>query len=100
MNPWSPITDPLKLKILGKCAEESAELGNILARIIIQGFDESDPRSGKPNKEALEDEGADVMATLGLVIEHFGLDYNRMMQRSLDKASRLQTWFDMPVKEV
>jgi hypothetical protein len=100
LNPWSPLTDPVQLKVIGKALEETNELGNALARVLIQGIDECEPTTGKPNREWLEDEGADVMATLGLVIERFGLDYNRMMQRSLDKAERLQTWFEMPVKEV
>lgn len=99
MNPWSPITNPTHLKILGKCAEETSELGNVLARIIVQGLDESEPTTGKPNKEWLEDEIADVVCTTSIVIDYFGLDYERMKQRALDKCKRLNTWFDMPVKE-
>lgn len=53
---WIPNTSSLDLAVLGKLAEETAELGASLARCIIQGVIESEPVTGKPNREWLEDE--------------------------------------------
>lgn len=94
-NPWHPTQDVTDLKCLGKLAEESSELGAAVARCIIQGIGQLEPVTGKPNKEWLEDEIADVQANIELVIERFGLDEKRIWARSIEKKFRLQTWHKM-----
>lgn len=95
MNPWHPITDPVDLKHLGKLAEELNECGAAVARVIIQGLDEAEPVTGKVNRDWLEDEIADVMANISLVIERFDLDTGKMNARSARKMSQLRIWHEM-----
>lgn len=94
-NPWVPTTDKLDLKHLGKLAEELGELSSAVARCIIQGFDENHPVTGKPNKEWLEEEIADVYATMSHVQKHFGLDYNFIRNRETNKINYLAEWHRM-----
>lgn len=95
LNPWHPITRPIDLKHLGKLGEELCESGTALFRCIIQGVDEAEPVTGKVNREWLEDELADVMANMELVIAHFGLDLERMKVRAERKKAGLKTWHGM-----
>ena len=95
MNPWHPITDSVDLKHLGKLGEELNECGAAVSRCIIQGIDEAEPVTGKVNREWLEDEIADVMANLTLVMQRFDLDVTRIMARRYEKIKKLQIWHDM-----
>lgn len=95
MNPWLPMTRPIDLKHLGKLGEELGEASAAVARCIIQGIGEREPVTGKPNREWLEDELADVLANAELVIGHFGLDRLRMEERLIGKLRRLHAWHAM-----
>lgn len=92
LNPWVPERDPLALAVLGKLAEECGEAGQIVARCIIQGIGESEPVTGKPNRQALEDEIADILATTTMAVEHFGLDLHRISDRRYKKIQHLTRW--------
>lgn len=96
-NPWVPMSNALDLKHLGKLAEELAEAGAAVARCIIQGIDEREPVTGKLNREWLEDELADVIANVGLVLAHFELDTQRIDARTLRKIEHLHGWHTMLV---
>ena len=101
-SPWMPITDIKTLRVLGKAAEETAELNKALARAIIQGLDGIDPHTGKDNRTAILEEMADVEANLTLLKDFF--DFNRMLlseynnetheyyTRYLNKAEKLKEW--------
>ena len=93
-QPWQPESSPENLAVLGKCGEEAGELGQILARCIIQGIDESEPVTGKPNRQALEEEIADVWATTHLAIARFGLDLEGIEARAQTKARYLAKWLE------
>ncbi len=95
MNPWNPITNSVDLKHLGKLGEEAGELCSAVSRCIIQGIDEYEPVSGKPNREWLEDEIADVLANCTLVASRFKLDLDRMAERSREKEEKLREWHNM-----
>lgn len=95
LNPWHPIKNSIDLKHLGKLAEEVNELGAAIARCIIQGVDECEPVTKKPNKVWLEQEIADVLAGINLTIERFKLDAKFISERSLLKEKRLQEWHYM-----
>ena len=95
LNPWPPMTNPLDLKHLGKLGEEVNELGSAISRCIIQGLDEAEPITHKVNRHWLEDECADVLANIELVINHFGLDYDRMLIRVERKKEHLRGWHSM-----
>ena len=95
MNPWVPITNPLDLTHLGKFMEELAEANAAAARCIIQGIDECEPVTGKPNREWLEDEIADVLANVTLVIQHFDLNSVWISNRKTVKMDRLREWHAM-----
>lgn len=92
LNPWVPERDPLALAVLGKLAEELGEASQMVARCIIQGIGESEPVTGKPNRHALEDEIADILATTTMAVEHFGLDLPRISDRRFKKIQHLTRW--------
>lgn len=91
---WQPITDKLQLAVLGKLGEEVNELGARLARAIIQGLDGADPETGKTNREAIEDEIADVLAMVDHVFFYLGLDSKRVNERALRKHLFKSPWFE------
>ncbi len=91
-QPWHPMSNPRDLKTLLKLGEESCELGAAICRCAIQGIDEAEPVTGKINRDWLEDEAADVMINLKLVIEHFGLDLTKIEARAVKKEGGLRWW--------
>ena len=95
LNPWHPITNSVTLKHLGKLSEELGECSAAVSRCIIQGVDETEPVTGKSNREWLEDEMADVIANIQLVVDHLGLDEERMLERAEKKQTRLREWHRM-----
>jgi hypothetical protein len=95
LNPWRPMRDPLDLKHLGKFGEELGEAGAAVSRCIIQGVEECEPVTGKPNREWLEEEIADVLANADLVVGHFRLNGGRIEARRIAKRNRLREWHAM-----
>ena len=95
VSPWHPMTDPVDLKHIGKLMEELGEATSAAARCQIQGIDESEPVTGKPNREWLEDELADVEAGIKLAKERFKLDAQRMDERREKKIVQLRQWHNM-----
>jgi NTP pyrophosphatase (non-canonical NTP hydrolase) len=94
-NPWQPMSNSLDIKILGKFLEELGECSSAVARCLIQGIDESEPVTGKPNKEWLEDEIADVLANVDIILSKYSLNVNRISDRSKSKNAFLKRWHDM-----
>lgn len=94
-NPWTPITNLIDLKHLGKLAEELNECGSAVARCIIQGVDEKEPSTGVANRDWLTKEIADVACNIGLVIEHFDLDIQKIDDRVMLKRQHLTRWHNM-----
>lgn len=92
LNPWQPERDPVNLAVLGKAIEEMGEAISMLGRCIIQGIEEAEPVTGKPNRVALEDELADVAATAAMVVERFKLHTDRMSGRVAAKTDHLTRW--------
>lgn len=92
LNPWWPDTDRQNLRVLGKLLEELGEAVAAASRCVIQGIEEGEPVTGKPNRQWLEDELSDVCATAGLAIRHFGLDDERMAARIDAKRDHLNRW--------
>lgn len=86
------MTDPVDLKHLGKFIEECTEAGSAAARCIIQGIDETEPTTGKNNRNWLTEEIADVLANAKLVIDHFGLDNDAIEERAERKKEYLRRW--------
>lgn len=91
-NPWHPISNAIDLKHLGKLGEEVNELGAAISRCIIQGVDECEPVTKKPNKLWLQEEIADVLANIPLVIARFKLDRWRIDERADRKRKHLAIW--------
>lgn len=94
-NPWMPMSNALDIKHLGKLAEEANELGSAIARCLIQVIDEREPVSGKPNRQWLTEEIADVLANIDLVIAHFDLPISAIEARKSRKISHLKQWYAM-----
>jgi hypothetical protein len=97
-NPWQPMTSPLDLAHLGKLGEECGELVAAKERCVIQGIDECEPVTGKPNRQWLEDEIADVKVNIELVVKRFGLDERRIERRAEKKKQHLQGWHRQLIK--
>lgn len=96
---WIPTTDLLDLAVLGKLAEECGELSSIIARCIIQGPDENDPESNKPNLQALMEEIADVRAMSELAIARFQLDRGKIAARTDRKIQMKMAWHSMIMED-
>lgn len=92
MNTWTPTTDLLTLRRMGKLGEELGEAQVVAARVIIQGIDEVDPGSGKVNRQRLMDELADVQAQIGCTVLAFDLDQDYMGRRTAEKIRRMEQW--------
>lgn len=90
---WQPITSKHDLAVLGKLGEEASELGSAISRCIIQGIDESEPRTLKSNRQWLEEEIADVMALTTIAIQRLGLDTEAIMERRRRKIKYKEPWF-------
>jgi hypothetical protein len=95
LNPWRPMTDAVDLKHLGKLGEELGECSAAVSRCVIQGIDEAEPVTGKVNREWLEEEIADVLGNIELVVARFKLNSGRINARATEKARKLRTWHDM-----
>ncbi len=95
ISPWHPIQEPVALKHLGKLLEELGELTAATARCVIQGPEESEPVTGKPNRLWLQEEIADVRANIRLVVKYLGLDEAFMDEREDRKVEQLKSWHDM-----
>lgn len=93
LNPWRPTQDLLQLAVLGKAIEESAELICALARCVIQGIDECEPVSRKPNRDWLREEMADTEACLQRLRER--LDIYTYPERYMAKLKHLDRWDDL-----
>jgi NTP pyrophosphatase (non-canonical NTP hydrolase) len=92
MNKWTPTTNLLELRRLGKLGEELGELANVASRCIIQGLDEVDPGTGKVNRQRLLDEMADVYAQIECTMEAFGLDRTYYAERVVRKVRQMGEW--------
>lgn len=95
ISPWRPEKVAIRVKLLGKLGEEAGELGAVLCRCIIQGIDESEPVTSKPNKQWLAEEVGDVLAGIDLVMEHFNLDAEMIYARRQRKKTGLRRWLAM-----
>lgn len=100
VSPWVPEQDVRKQKVLGKGVEEAGEYTSAVARCFIQGINESEPTTGKPNKRWLEEELADVVATSQHLVETFDLDVDFIRQRAEKKHAQLATWFSTEVVRI
>jgi hypothetical protein len=94
MAPWQPITNPKELKYIGKLGEEVCECGSALFRCVIQGIDEVEPETLKPNRQWLEEEIGDVLAGIKLAREYFNLDWDKIQARRDKKVELLHAWHD------
>lgn len=95
LTKWTPTTDLMMLRRMGKLLEELAELSNVAARCIIQGVDETDPGSGKVNRQRLVEEIADVYAQLDVTVNMLDLPGFIIESRVNNKTGQMREWEDM-----
>jgi NTP pyrophosphatase (non-canonical NTP hydrolase) len=88
------MTNQKDLKFIGKLGEEVNELGTAIFRCVIQGIDECHPVIKKVNRDWLQDEVADVLANIELVIEHLRLDKSAIYNRIQRKKAHLREWHE------
>ena len=89
---WTPTTDLMILRRMGKLQEELSELSVVASRCIIQGIDEVDPGSGLVNRLRLEKEIADVYAQLDETMDRLELRSDFIYDRRLAKRDAMQRW--------
>lgn len=97
-SPWTPPDfDPVTRKAINKLGEENSELTTVLFRIQNQtdGLDAIIPGETKTNRQWLEEEIADVMATSALAVKHLKLDLEFIEQRARKKTVYLEKWYMM-----
>ena len=92
MNKWTPESDPMILRRVGKTGEECAELSKVCSRITIQGLDGIDPATGESNRAALAKEVADVMAQCLVTMQALGLDRQAISDRTDHKVAQMAEW--------
>lgn len=95
VSPWHPMSSAVDKKHIGKLLEELGELTAAASRCLIQGIDEREPITGKPNYEWLMEEIADVQANLELCIENFSLSRTFIATRKARKIVKLREWHKM-----
>jgi hypothetical protein len=95
-NPWQPGRDTSQrvLAAVGKLGEEAGELASACCRILIQGINESDPGTGKVNRQRLLDEIADVRAVIELVLCQIEISETELHEL----FARMNRKYDMKVK--
>lgn len=89
---WTPITNPMHLRRLGKTAEEASELTFICNRSILQGLDSENPKTGVKNRRALEQEIADVLCQLRFTSARLNLDSAYIEKRAEEKQRDMEEW--------
>lgn len=94
-HPWHPVQNPVLQKHLLKLIEECNELGSASSRCLMQGVDEVEPDTGKPNRQWLMEEIADVLANIRLNIDYLRLDAVTIDTRMKYKIERLSKWHRM-----
>jgi len=89
---WQTERDPVTVAVIGKLGEEAAELSTICHRATIQGIIGLDPKTGKPNEDAIFEEMADARAMSILAEEHFNrqIDPNRVAEKLAHKQAWLK----------
>ena len=91
---WQPISDPHVIAIFAKLGEEAGELISAKDRCLAQGLSGTEPRTGKLNKEWLEDEIADVLAMIRHTCDRLDLDVERIWLREAKKFTFKEKWLD------
>lgn len=97
---WMPERDVVLHQALGKLAEECNELAKIATRCMIQGFEESDPSTDKPNRTQLMEEVADVRATMRWLFEVLDQPFKRESPREARKFDGFMRWQAMIEAEI
>lgn len=93
---WVPEGSPLVLGMVGKLGEEASELSGICCRIVCQGLEGVQPKTGKTNRRALTDEIGDVEALCWQLKERLLDSQERadIRTRVALKRSYGKPWFD------
>lgn len=91
---WNPIIKSSDIAVLGKTLEECGELSSALSRCLIQGLNEKEPSSGKPNREWLEEEVSDVLANINVLTRHFKLNTDTINRRLMIKEKKQLEWVE------
>lgn len=92
VSPWFPETDLNTVRALGKTLEELGECTSAVSRCLIQGVEECEPVTGKPNRRWLEQEIADVLAQFEILIEMKSLDIAAIQRRKEFKKGLMAIW--------
>ena len=91
---WRREPSERKTAILGKLGEETTELASRCFRAMIQGLDETDPGTKRSNLSHLQDEIADVLATVRLARTFLALDEVDINKRQEAKFAYKFPWID------
>ena len=92
LTKWTPETNPMILRRVGKTGEELAEAAKVCSRIVIQGIDGIDPATKESNRDALSKEIADVLAQCQVTIRALELDPGPIIARTDAKVAQMAEW--------
>lgn len=91
-SPWEPETDRERLKAMLKLLEELGEGVAAGARCLMQGIDEVEPVTKKPNRLWISEELGDILANVRRVILTFQLDEVFIRAREERKFNYITRW--------
>lgn len=86
--PFSNLT-PSELEAMALLAEELAEAGQVIGKILRHGFDSCHPSGGRDNRALLEDELGDVRAAVRILIDLSLLQEHHIEAAADDKRGRV-----------
>lgn len=87
-----PMTAADDVLLLAKLTEELGVASTTVGRCLLYGLDSCALTPPTSNRVWLEDHLADVMATLSVVVDRFGLNSERMSMRGQIRAEWLHEW--------
>lgn len=90
---WMPEQDQHRLAVLGKLIEELNEASKAAARCIIHGIEQTDPGTGRTNKQELQRELDDVTAAMFVARERLQLWWD--IERTDAKVAGFDRWHDL-----
>lgn len=92
VSTWIPETDKQILAAIAKLGEECSELTKVCFRVVMQGINGVDPKTGESNMLSLRKELADVKALSTVVQEFFDLNESEFESRVEEKIAHKKAW--------
>lgn len=96
MNPLTPINNVTYLKIIGESIDEHCELSSAIEKCILNYAAESESITRNLSRAWLDEDVADVVPNLELLVSRFNFNETLIIDRPVIKKERLIEWPVMP----